>query len=112
MNGNELKRKLRILGAVIETGRGKGSHMQIKLGNRITHAQNHGNKEVPIGTLRAIRRQLGITTRRICRCLNSPSLPISNRMNPGPSSSPFRIGIPALPTAQPWNRPWRPPLTC
>ncbi|MBF0136604.1 MAG: type II toxin-antitoxin system HicA family toxin [Magnetococcus sp. DMHC-1] len=60
MTGGEFKRKLQALGAKIETRQGKGSHMKIRLGDRVTFAPDHGKKEVPIGTFRAICRQLGI----------------------------------------------------
>ncbi|MBF8274920.1 MAG: MRNA interferase [Magnetococcales bacterium] len=60
MNYNEFKRRLKALGAEIESHRGKGSHMRISLGDRFTFSPDHGRKEVAKGTFRAICRQLGI----------------------------------------------------
>ena len=69
MSGNELLRKLRKLAsrrhldfAFDPTG-GKGGHGAIKFGERETTLRSSRQKEIPKGTLRNMRSQLGIDPR-------------------------------------------------
>jgi mRNA interferase HicA len=59
MSKNEFLRRLRRLGATIETSRGKGGHVGVELGGRRTFVPT-GSGELPTGTMRAILRQLGL----------------------------------------------------
>lgn len=40
--------------------RGKGSHQIVRLGNRRSVFADHGKKEIPTGTVNAIKRDLGL----------------------------------------------------
>ena len=59
MNSRELLRRLRRLGAEVVADRGKGGHVQVRLGDRKSHVPT-GSGEIPPGTLAAILRQLGL----------------------------------------------------
>ncbi|MBS1816275.1 MAG: type II toxin-antitoxin system HicA family toxin [Acidobacteria bacterium] len=58
MNSGELSRWLRKLGATFEEA--KGSHKKVTLNGRTTIIAAHGKKEIPNGTLNAIKRDLGL----------------------------------------------------
>ena len=60
MNCNELKRWLKKQGCIFDTARGKGSHITVKLGSKVTVIPTHGQKELPKGTIEAIKKQLGL----------------------------------------------------
>jgi predicted RNA binding protein YcfA (HicA-like mRNA interferase family) len=60
MTANELLRKLRALGAVIDPSHGKGGHVAVRLGKEITFVPVHGKRDLPIGTLNGILRRLGL----------------------------------------------------
>ncbi|HYU13057.1 MAG TPA: type II toxin-antitoxin system HicA family toxin [Stellaceae bacterium] len=59
MTSRELLRRLRRLGAEVVTGRGKGGHVMVKLGNRRAIVAT-GSGEIPPGTFAAILKQLGL----------------------------------------------------
>ena len=59
MTGRELLRRLRRLGAEIVTGRGKGGHVIVRLGGRVTFVPT-GSGELPTGTLAAILKALAL----------------------------------------------------
>jgi predicted RNA binding protein YcfA (HicA-like mRNA interferase family) len=59
MTSCELLRALRRLGATIDTGRGKGGHIMVRLGRRQTIVPT-GSGDLPLGTVRAILGQLGL----------------------------------------------------
>ena len=59
MTSRELLRKLRRLGASVDTSRGKGGHVMARLAGRIAFVPT-GSGEIPAGTVRAILRQLGL----------------------------------------------------
>ena len=59
MNSNELKRWLAKQGATFAPG--KGSHLKVYLNGRQSVIPMHGKKELGIGLLKAIKKQLGIT---------------------------------------------------
>jgi predicted RNA binding protein YcfA (HicA-like mRNA interferase family) len=63
MRANELLRKLRALGAVIDASHGKGGHVAVKLRDRITYVPVHGKRDLPTGTFNGILRQLGLKRR-------------------------------------------------
>jgi mRNA interferase HicA len=54
----ELKRWLKKQGCTFEQG--KGSHQIVRLGTRCSVFADHGKKEVPAGTLSAIKKDLGL----------------------------------------------------
>jgi predicted RNA binding protein YcfA (HicA-like mRNA interferase family) len=58
MTSRELLRVLRRLGATIDTGRGKGGHIMVRLGRR--QIVPTGSGDLPIGSVRAILGQLGL----------------------------------------------------
>ncbi|MBF0425859.1 MAG: type II toxin-antitoxin system HicA family toxin [Magnetococcales bacterium] len=60
VNSNELIRKLKKFGVEIDTSYGKGSHARLLLAGRSTVIPRHGKRELAIGTVRIICRQLGI----------------------------------------------------
>lgn len=60
MKAHELIRKLKALGARVDASHGKGSHVAVRLGGRVTFVPVHGKRELPPGTFRAILRQLGL----------------------------------------------------
>lgn len=59
MKANELLRRLRKLGAEVITGRGKGGHVLVKLGEHQTVVPT-GTRELPTGTVAAVCKQLGL----------------------------------------------------
>lgn len=59
MKGRELIRKLKRLGATVDTKRGKGGHVRVELNGNVTVIPT-GSKEIPTGTFHAICRQLGV----------------------------------------------------
>lgn len=58
MRAKDLKRKLATLGATFEWG--KGSHLRVILNGRKSVAPMHSSKDIGVGLLRAIERELGI----------------------------------------------------
>ena len=58
MTAKDLKRKLAALGAAFEWG--KGSHLHVILNGRRSVIPMHSSKDIGIGLLRAIERELGI----------------------------------------------------
>ena len=60
MNSREFKRWLKKQGCIFEESRGKGGHITVRLGNKITVMPTHGQKELPTGTVEAIKKQLGL----------------------------------------------------
>jgi len=59
MNSGELKRWLKKQGCSFEKSRGKGSHITVRYRSRTTVMPAHGKKEIPKGTIEAIKKQLG-----------------------------------------------------
>jgi mRNA interferase HicA len=57
VTGKELKRELASLGATFKEA--KGSHLKVLLNGKQSVIPMH-NKDLPIGTLKAIRKQLGL----------------------------------------------------
>ena len=60
MDSRELKRWLKKQGCTFEENRGKGGHITVRLGNNVTVMPMHGQKELPTGTVEAIKKQLGL----------------------------------------------------
>jgi mRNA interferase HicA len=60
VKSSELLRKLKRLGATIETGRGKGGHLLVRLNGRCSTVPT-GSGDIKTGTLKAILKQLGIS---------------------------------------------------
>jgi mRNA interferase HicA len=60
MNSKEFKRWLKKHGCTFEEGRGKGSHVTVRRGHLVTVMPTHGQKELPTGTVQAIKKQLGL----------------------------------------------------
>lgn len=60
MNSRELKRWLKKQGCHFEESRGKGGHITVRLGSKVTVMPTHGQKELPTGTVEAIKKQLGL----------------------------------------------------
>jgi mRNA interferase HicA len=60
MNSNELKRWLKKQGCTFEENRGKGSHITVQFKDKFTVMPMHGSKDLPTGTVEAIKRQLGL----------------------------------------------------
>ncbi len=58
MRAKDLRRKLAALGAMFEWG--KGSHLRVILNGRKSVIPMHSSKEIGVGLLRAIERDLGI----------------------------------------------------
>jgi mRNA interferase HicA len=58
LRAKDLKRKLAALGATFEWG--KGSHLRVILNGRKSVIPMHSSRELGIGLLRAIERDLGI----------------------------------------------------
>jgi predicted RNA binding protein YcfA (HicA-like mRNA interferase family) len=54
---SELKRMLRAAGCSFEEGK---KHTIVRLGSRFSVMPRHATKEVPVGTLRAILKALGL----------------------------------------------------
>jgi mRNA interferase HicA len=57
MTSKELKRELAALGATFKPG--KGSHLHVELNGKFSVIPMH-NKDLPKGTLLAIKKQLGL----------------------------------------------------
>jgi predicted RNA binding protein YcfA (HicA-like mRNA interferase family) len=63
MTSDELIRKLRRHGDVVfEPRRGKGGHIQVRRGNRVSHIPT-ASGELGTGLVRAILKQLGLAIR-------------------------------------------------
>jgi mRNA interferase HicA len=60
MNSKELKKWLKKQGCTFDESRGKGGHITVYLGNKITVMPVHGQKDLPTGTVEAIKKQLGL----------------------------------------------------
>ena len=60
MTSNELLRLLRRAGAVVVADRGKGGHVMVTLAGRKTFVPT-GSRELRLGTLHAILRDLAVT---------------------------------------------------
>ena len=60
MNCKEFKKWLKKQGCFFDESRGKGSHITVRLKNKITVMPMHGSKELPKGTIKAIKKQLGL----------------------------------------------------
>jgi len=60
MNCKEFRRWLKKQGCVFDECRGKGSHITVRYGNKVTVMPMHGSKELPVGTVTAIKKQLGL----------------------------------------------------
>jgi len=58
LRAKDLKRKLAALGATFEWG--KGSHLHVILNGRKSLIPMHSSRELGVGLLRAIERDLGI----------------------------------------------------
>jgi predicted RNA binding protein YcfA (HicA-like mRNA interferase family) len=59
VKSSDLLRLLSRKGATILTGRGKGSHVVVRFNDRQTTVPQ--NRDLPIGTLKAILKQLNLT---------------------------------------------------
>lgn len=63
MKATELIHRLRRLGGVtVIPSRGKGGHVRVERGDRVTHVPT-GSGELKTGTLHGILRQLGLNIR-------------------------------------------------
>lgn len=60
MNSQEFKRWLKKYGCSFIESRGKGGHITVRFGDKMTVMPMHGQKELPIGTVEAIKKQLGL----------------------------------------------------
>ena len=60
MNSRDLKRWLKKQGCSFEESRGKGGHITVRLRKKMTVMPMHGSKELPKGTVEAIKKQLGL----------------------------------------------------
>ena len=60
MNSKELKRWLKKHGCTFQENRGKGGHITVRLGEKTTVMPVHGQKDLPKGTVEAIKSQLGL----------------------------------------------------
>ena len=58
MTSNELKRWLEKQGCTFSPG--KGSHLNVRLGNRATSLPMHGKKELGTGLVNTIKKRLGL----------------------------------------------------
>jgi predicted RNA binding protein YcfA (HicA-like mRNA interferase family) len=59
MNSSEFQRWLKSKGAKFDRSRGKGSHMYVTLNGKTTVMPTH-RTEMPTGTVKAIKKQLGL----------------------------------------------------
>ncbi len=59
MTSAEFKRWLKRQGVIFSTY-GKGSHQRAYLNGKVTIFPNHPSKEIPTGTVNAIKRDLGL----------------------------------------------------
>jgi predicted RNA binding protein YcfA (HicA-like mRNA interferase family) len=62
MTSRELLRALRRLGATIDAARGKGGHVRVSLGDRVSHVPT-GSGELKTGLVQGVLKQLGLTIR-------------------------------------------------
>jgi predicted RNA binding protein YcfA (HicA-like mRNA interferase family) len=60
MKGRQLIKKLQALGVKIETGRGKGGHVQARFNGRKTVIKTHGGKDLSKNYVNLVCKQLGI----------------------------------------------------
>lgn len=60
MNSKELKKWLKKHGCSFEESRGKGSHITVRRRNKLSILPMHGQKELPTGTVEAIKKQLDL----------------------------------------------------
>jgi predicted RNA binding protein YcfA (HicA-like mRNA interferase family) len=60
MKGRQLIKKLQALGVEIETGRGKGGHVQARFKGRKTVIKTHGGKDLSKNYVNLVCKQLGI----------------------------------------------------
>lgn len=60
MNSQEFKRWLKKQGCTFDLSRGKGSHITVYYNDRVSVMPMHGQKELPTGTVKAIKKQLGL----------------------------------------------------
>jgi len=58
VTSNELKRWLEKQGCTFVPG--KGSHLTVRLGDRITSLPMHGKKELGTGLVNSIKKRLGL----------------------------------------------------
>jgi len=59
VNSAEFIRWLKDQGATFDPGKGKGSHMKAFLNGHFSYVPTH-SKEIPTGTVEAIKKQLGL----------------------------------------------------
>jgi mRNA interferase HicA len=59
VNSSEFLRWLKKQGAIVDTKRGKGSHVMVTLNGKQTTVPSH-NTELKTGTVEAIKKQLGL----------------------------------------------------
>jgi mRNA interferase HicA len=60
MNAKEFQRWLKSHGCDFEASRGKGGHITVRRDNYVSILPMHGKKELPKGTVEAIKKQLGL----------------------------------------------------
>ncbi len=60
MDCKELKKWLKKHGCLFEESRGKGGHITVRRGDRVTVMPMHGKRELPTGTVEAIKKQLDL----------------------------------------------------
>ena len=60
VKGKQLIRKLRAMGVQIETGRGKGGHIQARHKGNKTVIKTHGAKDLSSAYIALVCKQLGI----------------------------------------------------
>ncbi len=60
MKGKQLTKKLQALGVQIESGRGKGGHVQARLDGKTTVIKTHGSKDLTKNYVLLVCKQLGI----------------------------------------------------
>lgn len=60
MNSNEFKRWLKEQGCTFDEKGGKGGHIKVFYGDRMSILPMHGKKELGTGLVKAIIKQLGI----------------------------------------------------
>lgn len=60
MKGKQLIKKLRALGVEIETGRGKGGHVQARFNDKKAVIKTHGAKDLSNNYVKLVCKQLGI----------------------------------------------------
>lgn len=61
MNSAEFLRWLKKQGCTVTASRGKGGHVEVTRGDKVSFVPTHGaNKELGTGLVNAIKRQLGL----------------------------------------------------